>query len=135
MNDAEYGRVFSWAVDRLMKLAGIDDSFRETEQYTMYTLETHICYLAEMEYNEPLEVHVQLLDYDAKRIHVFFELMGLNGKRAASSEQMLMGMNQATGKPSPFPDQILSKVKELASMYTPAEKPKEAGRVIGIRKK
>ncbi|GAA0430334.1 thioesterase family protein [Lentibacillus halophilus] len=135
MNDAEYVRAFSWGVDRFMKHIGITDAFREQHMYTIYTLESHVCYLDEMKQDEPFEVHLQMIDYDAKRAHVFFELFGENGKRAATSEQMLMGIDQESGRPSPFPDDVWTNVEELAENHTPAEKPKEAGRVIGIRRK
>ncbi|MFD1360886.1 thioesterase family protein [Lentibacillus salinarum] len=135
MNDAEYVRAFSWGVDRFMTLIGITDDFRKAYQYTIYTMETHVCYLDEMKLGEPLEVHMQILDYDAKRAHVFYELFGENGKRAATSEQMLMGIDQSAGKAAPFPDNIFAQLTELAKNHTPTEKPKEAGRVIGIRRK
>ncbi|GGJ97440.1 thioesterase [Lentibacillus kapialis] len=135
MNDAEYVRAFSWGVDRLMKLIGITDEFREESQYTIYTMETHICYLDEMKLGEPFEVHMQILDYDAKRIHVFYELFGENGKRAATSEQMLMGIDQAAGRAARFPEEISTHVQEMAAHHAPDEKPKEAGRVIGIKRK
>ncbi len=135
MNDADYVRAFSWGVDRFMNLIGIDEQFRNEQQYTMFTLESHVCYLDEMKLDEPFEVHLQMLDYDEKRTHVFFELYGEEGKRAATSEQMLMGIDQTTGRPGPFADEVFAKVKELADNHAPSEKPKEAGRVIGIRKK
>ncbi|MBY7144936.1 thioesterase family protein [Virgibacillus sp. NKC19-3] len=135
MNDAEYVRVFSWGVDAFMDIIGLDERFRDDKQYTMFTLESHVCYLDEMKRHEPFKVHVQVIDYDEKRVHVFYELYGKDGKRAATSEQMLMGMDQATGKPAPFPETIFAAVKKLAEAHTPDEKPKEVGRVIGIRKK
>ncbi|MFC3041188.1 thioesterase family protein [Virgibacillus xinjiangensis] len=135
MNDAEYVRVFSWGVDRFMKLIGITDEFREENHYTIYTMETHVCYLNELKEGEPIEVHLQMLDYDAKRAHVFFELYGPEGRRAATSEQMLMGIDQSTGRPGPFPEEIFIQVEELGASYKPSEKPDEAGRVIGIRRK
>lgn len=132
MNDAEYVRAFSWGVDRLMKIIGIDDRFREEEQYTIYTLESHVCYLDEMKLGEAFEVRLHILDYDAKRVHIFYELYGKEGKRAATSEQMLMGIDQTTGRPAPFPGAVYEKVQNLSEQHTPDEKPKEAGRVIGI---
>ncbi|MFC4558218.1 thioesterase family protein [Virgibacillus kekensis] len=135
MNDAKYVQAFSWGVDRFMKLIGITDEFREKTQYTIFTMENHVCYLAEMKRGEAFKVTLQLIDYDEKRAHVFYELYGKDGKRAATSEQMLMGMNQAKGRPAPFPSEILENVKNLAENHTPTEKPKEVGRVIGIRRK
>ncbi|WP_234032383.1 thioesterase family protein [Lentibacillus cibarius] len=135
MNDAEYVRAFSWGVDRFMKLIGITDELREQQRYTIYTMETHVCYLDEMKLDEPFEVQMQMIDYDAKRVHIFFELFGENGKRAATSEQMLMGIDQESVRPAPFPEEVYENVKELAKHHTPEENPKEVGRVIGIRRK
>lgn len=135
MNDAKYVQAFSWGVDRFMKLVGITDEFRETNQYTIFTMENHVCYLAEMKRGESFEVRLQMIDYDEKRAHVFYELYGKDGKRAATSEQMLMGMDQKISRPAPFPDGIFEKVKELAANHTPDVVPEEVGRVIGIRHK
>src|SRR5690625_5707805 len=62
MNDAEYARVFSLAVEQLMNKLGIDESFRNTYDYSIFTLETHICYLAEAHERETLQTTVQLLE-------------------------------------------------------------------------
>lgn len=135
MNDAEYVRAFSWAVDAFMQHIGITEEFRDQNNYTMYTLETHVIYLDEMILDEAFEVRMSILDYDAKRVHAFFELYGEGNKRAAVSEQMLMGMDQSLGRPAPFPDDVFSHIQAIAENHTPSEKPEEAGRVIGIRRK
>ncbi|MEN1966627.1 thioesterase family protein [Lentibacillus sp. N15] len=134
MNDAAYARAFSWSVDRFMKWIGITDDFREQTQYTIFTMENHICYLDEMNYGESFEIHMQVIDYDDKRVHLFYELIGENKKYAATCEQMLMGIDQTAGKAAPFPDAIFTRVKELAKQHTLEEKPKIVGRVIGIRR-
>ncbi|RKQ34565.1 thioesterase family protein [Oceanobacillus halophilus] len=135
MNDAEYVRAFSWGVDRFMNLIGITEAFRKDHHYTIYTMENHVCYLDEMKLGEAFEVHLYVIDYDSKRAHLFFELYGEDGKRAATSEQMLMGIDQTSGKSAPFPDEIVTNVEELANQHTPTDKPKEVGRIIGIKRK
>lgn len=135
MNDAEYSRAFSLGVDAFMEAIGLTEATRSEEAYTLYTLEAHTCYLDEMAQDEPYDVRLQLLDYDAKRAHVFFELYGQDAKRAATSEQMLMGIDQTSGRPAPFPETIFTQVKVLAEKHTPHQTPSEAGRVIGIKKK
>ncbi|ASK61890.1 3-hydroxyacyl-CoA dehydrogenase [Virgibacillus phasianinus] len=135
MNDAEYSRVFSLAVDQLMNEIGIDENFREQQQYSIFTLETHLCYLAEANEGESLGISVQLLDSDTKRLHVFFVMEDEEGKRLATSEQMLMGMDMKEGRPAPFPAPVASKVSNLASTQENQPIPDEAGRKIGIRKK
>lgn len=135
MNDAEYARVFSMAVEALMNNLGIDADFRDQHQYSIYTLETHLSYLAELKNGQYFRVTVQLLDYDAKRLHVFFTMEDEKGMRVATSEQMLMGMDMAQGKPDSFPLPIEKEVKKLAKVSEGKEIPAEVGRVIGIRRR
>ncbi|KMY55474.1 3-hydroxyacyl-CoA dehydrogenase [Bacillus sp. FJAT-27231] len=135
MNDAEYARVFSWAGFNWMEDVGFNDDFRKRHDYTIFTLESHICYLAEMKPREALEVSLHILDYDEKRVHFFFELFGENGKRAATCEQMLMGIDQKQRRPSPFPNELFEKISSLAKEQADLPRPKEAGHVIGIRRK
>ncbi|MDY0395716.1 thioesterase family protein [Virgibacillus halophilus] len=135
MNDAEYARVFSLTVDQLMQDIGIDADFREKQRYTIFTLETHVCYLDEAHLGEKLHVTLQLLDSDAKRMHVFFTMKNASGKRLATSEQMLMGMDMEAGRPAPFPDQIAQSVEAIALEQKEMPQPKEAGRTIGIKRK
>ncbi|MCM3570290.1 thioesterase family protein [Neobacillus mesonae] len=135
MNDSAYAIVFSMAVDQLMVELGIDGVFREKNQYSIYTLETHLCYLQEAHEDQKLRVIIQLLDYDTKRMHVFFTMENDNGERLATSEQMLMGMDMENSRPSPFPSDIQAKIEKLGELYQDCPKPNEAGRKIGIRKK
>lgn len=135
MTDAAYAIVFSMAVDQFMIELGIDADFRDKYQYSIYTLETHLCYLAEAHKGQALQVKVQLLDYDTKRLHVFFTMENEKGDQLATSEQMLMGMDMNNGLPAPFPTEIHTRVKSLGKLHGNLEKPKQAGRTIGIRRK
>lgn len=135
MNDSEYAKVFSLAVDEWMEQIGITADFRESEQYTVFTLETHLCYLDEAKEDEALTVKLQLLDHDAKRAHVFFVMNNAKGDRVATSEQMLMGMDTAEGRPAEFPEPIINKIDQIATYQAEMEQPKEAGRTIEIRRK
>ncbi|MDM5200991.1 thioesterase family protein [Fictibacillus enclensis] len=135
MNDSAYALVFSKAVDQFMDDLGIDPEFRETQQYSIYTLETHLVYLKEAHLNQELHISLQLLDYDTKRLHVFFTMEDEDGHRLATSEQMLMGMDMANGRAASFPPAIQSKIDTLGKDHQILLKPEEAGRRIGIRRK
>lgn len=135
MNDAEYARVFSMGVDAWMVQLGMDQAFIKVEQYTIFTLETHICYLREANLNEPLTVRLQLLDHDEKRLHVFFVMENAAGDRVATSEQMLMGMDTSAGRPHAFPEAIATEIAIIAKDQATMEAPKESGRTIGIRRR
>ncbi|WP_408010123.1 thioesterase family protein [Pseudalkalibacillus sp. A8] len=134
MNDAAYAAVFSHAVDHFMVYIGLDEKAREMYRYTIFTLETHLCYLKEAHENEEIYVSVQILDADAKRIHPFFVMKNKNDQIVATSEQMLMGIDMEAGRAAPFPEPIAQKVAELRKAHHSLEKPKQAGRQIGIKR-
>ncbi|HEU5138987.1 MAG TPA: thioesterase family protein [Bacillales bacterium] len=135
MNDAAYAGVFSLAVERLMEMLGITAAFRDQQQYSIYTLETHLCYLGEAHEGQELCVTVQLLDHDQKRLHVFFAMEDQDGNRLATSEQMLMGMDMQQGRPASFPAPIELSVKELAESQKDEPAPENAGRIIKIHRR
>ncbi|MFG6666881.1 thioesterase family protein [Halomonas sp. HNIBRBA4712] len=132
MNDAEYARVFSLAVDELMVRIGLDGEGRTRHGYTLYTLETHLCYRREAHEGQSLSVNVTLLNRDAKRLHAFFELLDEAHTVLATSEQMLMGIDVASARPAPFPAPVLEGVTRLPACDENAW-PALAGRTIGIR--
>ena len=133
MNDAEYARVFSLAVEALMEHIGLDNAGRARHGYTLYTLETHLCYRREAHEGQPLSVELTLLDRDTKRLHVFFKLHDEEGNLLATSEQMLMGMDSNSGRPAPFPVPVETAVAGL-TLTSPPAWPELAGRTIAIRR-
>nr|WP_163501158.1 thioesterase family protein [Halomonas socia] len=133
MNDAEYARVFSLAVEALMERIGLDAAGRARHDYTLYTLETHLCYRRGALQGQPLAVTVTLLDRDAKRLHAFFELFDEEHNLLASSEQMLMGMDQQSGRPCGFPAPVAEAIAALPHAE-PGNWPALARRTIGIRR-
>ncbi|MBH0229419.1 thioesterase family protein [Halobacillus yeomjeoni] len=135
MNDAEYVRAFSLATDAFMDFIGLDENGRREHSYTIFTLETHTCYLKEAHEGEPLAINSQLLDVDEKRIHQIFFMENENGDVIATYEQMLMGIDQNSGRPAPFPEPVERTIHAIYSEDENKEKPKQAGRTIGIRRK
>lgn len=134
MNDAAYAKVFSLATDRFIEVIGLDAAARKEYNYTFFTLETHLCYLKEAHKGETLTILPQLLDSDAKRLHVFFEMKNAAGELVATSEQMLMGMNAELGRPGPFPQPVAEAVEKIQDEHKKLSLPKQAGRTIGIRR-
>ncbi|MGM0535384.1 MAG: thioesterase family protein [Pseudomonadota bacterium] len=133
MNDAEYARVFSLAVEALMDRLGLDEAGRAQHGYTIFTLETHLCYRREAHEDQGLQVTLSLLDRDAKRLHVFFAMHDLDGTLLATSEQMLMGIDSVAGRPAPFPDDVDVAIAGLPHVERSAW-PMLTGRTIGIRR-
>lgn len=135
LNDAEYARIFSLSIDAFMNQIGISNEFLASDAYTLFTLETHVCFLDEVSLGEKVSVDIQLLDVDAKRLHVFLTMLDSDGNKVATSEQMLMGMDLNARRPAPFPDVIQNNIDQIKDEQKTLDKPKEAGRTIGIRRK
>ncbi|WP_447893674.1 thioesterase family protein [Vreelandella sp. GE22] len=131
MNDAEYARVFSRAVDALMDHIGLGSEGRAQHRYTLYTLETHLCYRQEAHEGQALVVIARVLNQDAKRLHVFFEMQDSEGALLATSEQMLMGIDVQSGRPAPFPAPVNEAIASLPACDEHTW-PALAGRTIGI---
>lgn len=133
MNDAAYAKIFSQAADSFIELLGLTENVRSEQNYTIFTLEAHLCYLKEVYKNEKLVIGLRLMDSDAKRLHTFLTMTNSSGELVATSEQMWMGMNSAEGKPAPFPQGINTVIEELRTEHMELPLPKQAGRKIGFR--
>lgn len=135
MNDAEYAKVFSKAGFQMMLSLGITREKLTEYNYTYFTLESHICYLKEVLLGEKIQLEWQLIDYDLKRLHVFFKMKDESGVPIATSEQMVIGVDHQSRKSAQFPDEFLQKIEEAWDIHKEMDKPEQVGRVIGIRRK
>lgn len=132
MNDAEYNRAFSLATDAFIDHIGLDEKAREAHQYTMFTLETHTCYLKEMHEGASFNIKARVLNYDAKRVHLFLSMRNEEGSLVSTQEEMLMGIDQQEGRPAPFPEAVSQTVQRIFQQTQNEEQPKQVGRQIGL---
>jgi acyl-CoA thioester hydrolase len=136
MNMAYYHLVFDRALDHVYDELGIGRSYTESGAGSCFTLEVHATYLQELVEEDPVCVHFQLLDCDARRLH-FFEHMyhAERGYLAATSEQIAMHVDMQTRRSAPFPADAMQRIDALMAQHASLPKPEQAGRVIGIRRK
>src|SRR6187551_3357809 len=71
LNVAYYNVLFDRAVDEAYELLGIGPDYLKQHRHSTMVAEVHVRYLRELHEGDPVRVTVQLLDYDAKRFHVF----------------------------------------------------------------
>ena len=74
LNVAYYNVLFDRAVDEVYELIGLGPAYLERHKHSTMVAEAHVRYLRELHQDDPVRVTVQLLDYDAKRIHLFEQL-------------------------------------------------------------
>jgi acyl-CoA thioester hydrolase len=128
VRDAYYGLIASEATDALMDRIGLDAAYRARTGGTLYTVEMHVHFLQEVKKTDTVEVGVQILGFDRKRIHAAFDIARAGVPEAAATvEMMLLHVRQEPGRVStaPFSPEITAHLEQLhaASAALPAAGP------------
>jgi len=136
MNMAYYHLVFDESLDAVFTDLGIGWEYTQKGEGSCFTAEVHVCYIDELKEGTPMRVTYQLLDWDAKRIHVFGHMYnGVTGALSATSEQMCIHVDMKTRRAAPFPDEVQARISKLMESQKNLPRPEQAGRVIGIKRK
>ena len=135
LRDAFYLLIFSYATDALMDTLGLDSQNRKTSGHSLFTLELHLNYLHEVKLGADVEVRTQLIDYDAKRLHLYHSLYRVGDEEVlAGNEQMLLHVDLAGPQAAPFNEATLQRLTALTAEQIDLPRPALLGRVIGIKK-
>jgi acyl-CoA thioester hydrolase len=95
--------------------------------------EAHVRYLRELREGDPVRVAVQLLDYDAKRIHLFEQLLhAAENWVSATSESMTLHVDMAAKKVALFPDNVTRALERMKKAHAQLPRPESAGRRIAM---
>ena len=133
LRDGYYMVLFSSAVDALMDLAGLDDAGRKATGHSWFTLEAHVNYLREVKQGAAVEVRLQVLGVDAKRLHVCLSLHPEGQAEVmAVSEQMLLNVDMAGPRATAFAPAVAAYVQPLAAHHTHLRRPAQVGRVMAL---
>ena len=135
LNMAFYNVLFDKGVDFFYEKIGIGEEYTRSGVGSVFTLEVHLQYLQELNPHDRIRVHLQLLDFDEKRLH-FFEYMYHveRGYLAATSEQLAIHVDMNTRKSAPFSADALEKISALYENHRAFPRPEAAGRSIGLKK-
>lgn len=135
LRDAFYLLIFSYATDALMGTLGLDSENREASGHSLFTLELHLNYLHEVKLGAEVEVHTQLIDHDAKRLHLYHSLHLVGDeKELAGNEQMLLHVDLAGPHAAPFTEASLQRLSAISQEQIDLPRPALLGRVISIKK-
>lgn len=136
LNMAYYVVFFDQAVDELYELLGLGPNYLKRHNHSTMVAEMHVRYLREVKESDPLRVRCQLLAYDAKRIHLFEELVHADeGWVSATCETMTLHVNMATKKVAPWPDQIMAALARMTETHAGLPVPEAAGRRVAMPEK
>ncbi|MBA1201613.1 thioesterase [Pseudomonas capeferrum] len=133
LRDAFYLLIFSYATDALMERIGLDADTRGQSGTSLFTLEAHINYLHEVKLGTEVWVQTQILGFDRKRLHLYHSLHRTGFEEPlAASEQMLLHVDLAGPRSTPFSAPSIQRLRELKEQQQDLPPAACIGRVIGL---
>jgi len=135
MNDGYFAVAFSKATDLLLDEIGLDDAYRKATGFTIYTLSMQIRYLQEVKLGEPISTFCQILEHDSKRIRVWLSMRHTEqGTELATSEQLLLCVDQSGPKAANFPSEIAARLAAIGDAHASLPIPEDAGKGIRLKR-
>jgi acyl-CoA thioester hydrolase len=136
LNMAYYNVLFDRAVDEVYELIGLGPDYLKNHAHSTMVAEMHVRYLREVGEHDPLRVTVQLLAYDAKRIHLFEQLVhATENWVSATCETMTLHVDMTAKKVAPFPDSIMRLIERMKVAHAGLPAPDGAGRSVAMPKR
>jgi acyl-CoA thioester hydrolase len=101
-----------------------------------FVLETHVTYDREMREGAPMRFTSQLLERDAKKVHLYHEMFHAEqGYLAATNETIVMNIDYPTRRSAPWPAPVAERLEALWQTHKTLPRPAKAGRVMGLARK
>lgn len=124
LSEPYYILVMGNGTEALIDAIGLDPAYRRATGSTVYTLESHARFLAEVRSSRELEVRSSVIGCTAKLAWLWHELWA-DGRLRATAEVLVVHITD--GSSSPFPDEIANRLRGRI-----VDAPAEAGRRINI---
>lgn len=136
MSEGYYAVAFCDVSEVFLAHMGIGEAYRARTAYTVYTIESHITYLNETKVGKPISCTTQLLDYDAKRMHVFHRMyQDETGDLCATFEVMMIHVDSRIVRSAPMSDETLARFAQLHTSHSTLPQPEQVGHRIQIRRR
>jgi acyl-CoA thioester hydrolase len=135
-NMAYYNVLFDRAGDEAFEAIGLGADYVKQSNCSFFTLEAHVTYMRELHAGDSVRVEIQFLDYDAKRIHYFEQMLhAAEAWVAGTSELIVIHVDMNIRKSSAFPPDVLANIKAMHEAHALLPVPPQVGHRIGIPKK
>jgi acyl-CoA thioester hydrolase len=131
MSESAYLLVFGDSADAFFRFFGVDEDYRASGR-SLFTAETHLRHLRQARAGDRLTLTLQVLGLDAKRLRVAHEMRGDQDELLATAEQILLHVDTAAGRVTPFPAEIARRLARIREAHAALTVPGYAGRSIGL---
>jgi acyl-CoA thioester hydrolase len=130
MSESAYLLVFGDSADAFFRYFGVDEDYRASGR-SLFTAETHLRHLREARTGDRLQLSLQVLGVDAKRLHIVHEMHSDSQEHVlATAEQLLLHVDTEAGRVAPFPAEIAARLQEIRTAHAALPAPGYAGRAI-----
>ncbi len=130
MTESSYLRAIGDASDALFQLIGVNETYHQ-QGFSYFTVETHLVHQGEIMAGEAFYFRTQLLNLDAKRLHICHSMYAAKDHRIlATGEQMLLHVNTRESRSCPAEPAILERLKKIYEGQRNLELPINCGRSI-----
>ncbi len=133
MNDGYYAVAFGEASWRVQDHLGLHAEYRARTGGTLYSVEAHLTWARELALGQRLHIESLVLGVDAKRVRVFHRLFATGEDDAAATMDVMM-LHVVQGedgvRTSPFPEDIVRFIEQVAAVHAALGIPDEAGRTV-----
>jgi acyl-CoA thioester hydrolase len=127
LSEAYYVLVFGHATDAVMARLGMTPQYLVDTGTSLYTLEAHVRYLAEVPAGSRLDVRSSVIGVTGKLLWLWHEMWCAERLRA-TDEVLAVHVDSTAGRSSPFPDAVRARAEALA-----VPPPEHASRRIVLR--
>ena len=136
MNVGYYNVAFDKATDGLFDYLDMGIDYVKRENKSFFTLQTNVHYIGEVHEGANLRYTVQLLGFDRKRVHAYFEMFNADeGFLSATSEQMCAHVDLGARRTAEMPDDLFARVEAMWDMQKNLPWPDRAGKGMELRRR
>ena len=116
LNDASYAIALTRAHELLLEHLGLSAGYRESHQASMFTVEMHLAYVAEVNAGQVLTAATRVVEADHKRLRLRSDLYA-DGVLAATGECLYLHVDTVAGHTAPLPADRQSAVDALLTAH------------------
>jgi len=130
LHDASYAVVLSEANEELFGALGLSEDYRRERAASLFTVESHIRYLAECSLGQELTASTLLVNADARTVRLHTELRHADGPLVATGEYFYLHVDTSLGKVTPMPAARLRAVEAMRTAHESLPRPEHLGRGV-----
>jgi acyl-CoA thioester hydrolase len=134
MNVGFYHVAFDSASEQFFDFLGLTAQFRSCHDGSTFALESHLNFLREVKEGDPLRFEARLIDFDAKRIHFYMEMLHADENFVAASYESLSAyVSMATRRTASMPPELLDRLSAVKAAHASLDRPWQLGHAISVR--